>query len=46
MKFVLATNNPKKRVEMQQILFDLGIEVVQPADLGISIEVEIGRAHV
>jgi len=40
MKFVLATNNPKKLKEMAAILSDLGVEVVRPADLGLHIEVE------
>lgn len=40
MKFVLATNNPKKLTEMAAILESLGVEVVSPKDLGIHIEVE------
>ena len=40
MKFVLASNNQKKLIEMAAILGDLGVEVVRPADLGIHIEVE------
>ena len=39
-KFVLATHNPGKLKEMSSILDKLGIEVVSPADLGISVEVE------
>ena len=40
MKFVLATQNPKKLKEMSAILSDLGVEVVSEADLGVKIEVE------
>ena len=40
MKFVLATNNPKKLTEMAAILGSLGVEVVSPKELGIHIEVE------
>ena len=40
MKFVLATNNPKKLKEMAEILGALGVEVVSPKELGIHIEVE------
>ena len=40
MKFVLATNNPKKLKEMAEILSKLGVEVVSPKELGIHIEVE------
>jgi len=40
MKFVLATNNPKKLTEMAAILESLGVEVVSPKELGIHIEVE------
>ncbi len=40
MKFVLATQNPKKLTEMSAILGDLGVEVVSEADLGVKIEVE------
>ena len=40
MKFVLATNNPKKLKEMAEILGKLGVEVVSPKELGIHIEVE------
>ena len=40
MKFVLATNNAKKRKEMAEILGKLGVEVVSPKELGIHIEVE------
>lgn len=40
MKFVLATQNPKKLSELQAILADLGVEVVSEASLGVKIEVE------
>lgn len=40
MKFVLATQNPKKLTEMSAILGELGVEVVSEADLGVKIEVE------
>lgn len=39
-KFVLATHNPGKLREMSEILSRLGVEVVMPADLGISVDVE------
>ena len=40
MRFVLATHNPGKLREMGEILKDLGIEVVSPKDLGITVDVE------
>ena len=40
MKFVLATHNPGKLREMADILSHLGVEVVSPADVGITVEVE------
>ena len=40
MKLVLASKNKKKLVEMQQILSDLGVEVVLQADIGIDVDVE------
>jgi XTP/dITP diphosphohydrolase len=40
MKFILATHNPGKLREMSDILFHLGVEVVSPADEGITVEVE------
>ena len=40
MRFVLATNNPKKLAEMAGILKSLGVEVVSPKDLGITVDVE------
>lgn len=40
MKFVLATHNPGKLKEMSAILGQFGVEVVMPADLGITVDVE------
>ena len=40
MKFVLATHNPGKLKEMGEILSGLGVEVVSPADVGITVDVE------
>ncbi|MBR6738411.1 MAG: XTP/dITP diphosphatase [Oscillospiraceae bacterium] len=40
MKFVLATQNPKKLKEMDMILKTLGVEVVSEAELGLTLEVE------
>ena len=40
MKFVLATHNPGKLREMGEILSSLGVEVVSPADVGITVDVE------
>ena len=40
MKFVLATHNPGKIREMSDILSHLGVEVVSPADVGVTVEVE------
>lgn len=40
MKFVLATQNPKKREELATILSDLGIEIVTEDELGVSVAVE------
>lgn len=39
-KFVLATHNPNKVREMSNILGKFGVEVVSPADLGITVDVE------
>ena len=39
MKLVLATQNPKKLKEMNEILSHLGVEVVSEAELGVRIEV-------
>ena len=40
MKFILATHNPGKLREMSDLLSHLGVEVVSPADMGITVEVE------
>ena len=40
MKFVLATQNPKKREEMAAILADLGVENVTEEEIGVKVEVE------
>lgn len=40
MKFVLATQNPKKLKEMDMILKTLGVEVVSEAELGLTLEIE------
>ncbi len=40
MKFVLATHNPGKLKEMGGILSGLGVEVVSPKDVGVSVDVE------
>ena len=40
MKFVLATQNPKKKAELSAILQDLGIEIVTEEELGLQVEVE------
>ena len=37
MKFVLATHNPGKLREMSAILAELGVEVVMPAELGVTV---------
>lgn len=39
-KFVLATHNPGKLAEMRKILSGLGVEVISPAEAGVSVEVE------
>ena len=39
-KFVLASHNPGKIKEMSAILAELGVEVVSPKDLGITVDVE------
>lgn len=39
-KFVLATHNPGKLREMSDILSGLGVQVVSPADVGITVDVE------
>ena len=40
MKFVLASQNKGKLVEMQGILQSLGIEIVLQSELGVSVDVE------
>lgn len=40
MKFILATYNPGKLREMAAILSQYGVEVVSPADVGITVDVE------
>jgi len=40
MKFVLASNNPKKLTEMHDILSALGIEVISQGEAGVSVDVE------
>ena len=40
MKFVLASQNKGKLVEMAGILKDLGVEIVLQSELGISVDVE------
>ena len=40
MKFVLASHNKGKLVEMQSILGELGVEVVLQSDVGLSLEPE------
>lgn len=40
MKFVLASKNPHKLTEMQDILGELGVEVVLESDVGVDLEVE------
>jgi XTP/dITP diphosphohydrolase len=39
-KFVLATHNPGKLKEMRAILSGIGLEVVSPEELGITVDVE------
>lgn len=39
-KFVLATHNPGKLREMSDILSGLGVQVVSPAEVGITVDVE------
>lgn len=40
MKFILATHNPGKLREMAAILSQYGVEVLSPADVGITVDVE------
>ncbi len=39
-KLVLASKNPKKLVELNEILSSLGVEVCSEADAGVDVEVE------
>jgi XTP/dITP diphosphohydrolase len=39
-KLLIATNNPGKRIEIQDLLFGLDLELLIPADLGLDLEVE------
>lgn len=40
MKLVLASKNPKKLAEMQEILSALGVEVILESDAGVDVDVE------
>ena len=40
MKFVLASQNKKKIIEMNDILAQLGVEVVSQAEVGVHVDVE------
>ena len=40
MKFVLASKNPNKLKEMQEILSGLGVEVISEPEAGVDVEVE------
>ncbi len=40
MKFVLATQNPKKKEELLAILGGLGVDIVTEEELGVHVEVE------
>jgi XTP/dITP diphosphohydrolase len=39
-KLLIATNNKGKVIELQELLKDTGIELVTPADINLSLEVE------
>jgi XTP/dITP diphosphohydrolase len=39
-KLLIATNNPGKVRELKDLLKDTGIELIIPADIGLSLEVE------
>jgi XTP/dITP diphosphohydrolase len=39
-QLLIATNNPGKVRELQDLLKDTGIELITPADIGLSLEVE------
>jgi len=46
MKILLATNNRGKLLEMRALLADLSLELVSPADLGLSLDVlEDGQTY-
>ena len=45
MKLVLASQNKKKLVEMNDILSSLGIEVCSQADAGVDLEPEETGTH-
>ena len=45
-KLLIATHNPGKVREYQELLAGLPLELTYPAQEGLNIEVEIGRAHV
>lgn len=38
MKFIIATNNPKKLIELQRILQPLGIDAISAKEAGIKLE--------
>lgn len=38
MKFIIATNNKKKLIELERILNPLGIEAVSAKDMGVSLD--------
>ena len=40
MKLVLASRNQKKLRELQEILSELGVEVLSEADVGVDVDVE------
>lgn len=40
MRFVLATQNPKKKEELVSILGNLGVEIVTEEELGVRVDVE------
>ena len=40
MKIILASNNKNKIVELKQILFPLGYEIISQSEAGVNIEVE------
>jgi len=39
-KVLIGTNNPGKHIEISEVLGDLNLELLSPADLGISIDPE------